>query len=689
VTIDLDADAVIVAGVNGSGKTSLFDAVLWALSGSIDRLSDEPVDLVSRYSPSGEARVEVVISGDDSIATVIRRFDGQEHLSVQRDSGPPVTGPAAEAALIDLLWPDAKSSADPVKALTRSLTRATYLQQDDVRQFVEADSEQERFQVVGDLVGVGRIAELQRQLEASRNSWTRATTTLTNDLEPFLAQRTSIREQVGRLQSLQVEGDMQAEFVSWRQALDTAVGSGVGIVLIERTAEELDRGLNLLLSREQAEARRVPALQRLATHLSTSRPEAPDVALLQAALVAAETRAQTASEQLASAEQQAAVERRVHVELTERTESLRALAQLALRHLGDVCPVCGQTYDQSQTTSRLQHLLDDANAPASGPQLPDLAAAASELEAAERDLSAARATLRAAQTAVQAQAEWDTRLGLLAEEAGLNAESLTAQDTASLLAEAQSSVTSIRQLRARGEQLSLGIARTAELAQREELEQQLTALDAAIAERQAVIDARKETGDVATQIINALRTASSSVVGAELERIEPLLQRIFATVDPHPSFRVVSFLTRTVRGHGQMWTQIDDASGSAPVQEPALVLSSSQLNVLAVVMYLSLNLAIPTLPLQLVALDDPLQSLDTVNLLGLADLLRRVKATRQVIVSTHDNHLADLLERKLRPVSPDQRTVRVNLQGWTLEGPSIEQSDVPQDAGPLRLVASA
>ena len=157
------------------------------------------------------------------------------------------------------------------------------------------------------------------------------------------------------------------------------------------------------------------------------------------------------------------------------------------------------------------------------------------------------------------------------------------------------------------------------------------------------------------------------MVGAELERIEPLLQRIFATVDPHPSFRVVSLLTRTVRGRGQMWTQLDDVPSSVSVQEPSLVLSSSQLNVLAVGVYLSLNLAIPTLPLQVVALDDPLQSLDTVNLLGLADLLRRVKASRQVIVSTHDTNLAALLERKLRPVSPDQRTVRIDLNGWTLE----------------------
>ena len=186
-----------------------------------------------------------------------------------------------------------------------------------------------------------------------------------------------------------------------------------------------------------------------------------------------------------------------------------------------------------------------------------------------------------------------------------------------------------------------------------------------------------------------MRAASSSVVTKDLERIEPLLQRIFATVDPHPSFRVVSFLTKTVRGKGQLWTTLDDVAGSVSVQDPALVLSSSQLNVLAVAVFLALNLAIPTLPLQVVALDDPLQSLDTVNLLGLADLLRRVRATRQVVVSTHDERLANLLERKLRPVSGDQRTVRIDLRGWTPEGPSVEQKELPQDVGRLRLVATA
>jgi hypothetical protein len=185
-----------------------------------------------------------------------------------------------------------------------------------------------------------------------------------------------------------------------------------------------------------------------------------------------------------------------------------------------------------------------------------------------------------------------------------------------------------------------------------------------------------------------LRTASTRIVTEELDRIGPLLQRIYASVEPHPSFRAVRFLTSISRGHGRVWTTVVDEAAEKVVNEPSVVLSSSQLNVLAVSTFLSLNLAIETLPLQVVAMDDPLQSLDTVNLLGLADLLRRVRASRQVLVSTHDERLSDLLSRKLRPVAAGERTRVIRFDGWTREGPIVEQYDIPRDVAPLKLVAA-
>ena len=66
--------------------------------------------------------------------------------------------------------------------------------------------------------------------------------------------------------------------------------------------------------------------------------------------------------------------------------------------------------------------------------------------------------------------------------------------------------------------------------------------------------------------------------------------------------------------------------------------------------------------------------------LGFANLLRRVRASREVIVSTHDERLADLLARKLRPVAFGERTRVVRFDAWTRDGPIVEQYDVPMDA---------
>ena len=95
VTLDLDADAVIVSGVNGTGKTSMFDAILWALTGSIERLHASPADLINKYSPSGEARVQLVLERIDRAPVIIvRRFDGDTHLSVDGGESEQAVGAA-------------------------------------------------------------------------------------------------------------------------------------------------------------------------------------------------------------------------------------------------------------------------------------------------------------------------------------------------------------------------------------------------------------------------------------------------------------------------------------------------------------------------------------------------------------------------------------------------------------------
>ena len=118
--------------------------------------------------------------------------------------------------------------------------------------------------------------------------------------------------------------------------------------------------------------------------------------------------------------------------------------------------------------------------------------------------------------------------------------------------------------------------------------------------------------------------------------------------------------------------------------DPLLVFSSSQANVAALTYFLALSWAADAKGVPFLLLDDPLQSMDDVNALGFSDLCRHVRRRRQLIVSTHEQRLASLLERKLTPRSSKQRSRVLQFTGWDREGPTIEQADVePESVGYL------
>jgi DNA repair exonuclease SbcCD ATPase subunit len=687
VDLDLDADAVVIVGANGSGKTSLFDAILWALSGTVPRLDGGEETLLSRFSPTGEARVELVLAAADGRPLqVTRRWDGETTVSINDDDDQ-LRGPSAEARLLERLWPDARTASNPRDAFARALTRGVYLQQDLLRQFLDADDEQQRFVVVGEMVGTGRVAELQRQLETGKTNWTRSTNVLATELQPLEARRATILQRLERLG----DGPAGAEAAagSWSDWV-TRARDYVAVPELSGESQDAARVLDGALKELQALQlqieRRVGSIGQLAGHLNAGPPQAVATDPLRLAVAVAEKSALDVRERLRLAQEQAAAQRRRQTETRAAADELKTLAQLALRHLGENCPVCSQEYDVVATQERLEQLLRDEGG--STPEtVIDVGSLAAEAEASERALAEATAALRQGEQAAHALAEWQRTRDQLVRDAGLSETDDLVREAAAAADALRARAEGIQELRNNGDELSLQLARTGEVALRAQLERELASLQPEIAARAAAILSRGETGEIAAEIAAALREANSEIVAAELQRVAPVLQRIYATVDPHPAFRAVTFLTKTVRGRGRLWATLDDATAEVTVNEPARVLSSSQVNVLALSVFLALNLGIDTLPLDVVGLDDPLQSLDDVNLLGFVDLLRRMKGRRQILVSTHDPKLGALLSRKLRPVSETERARLITLEGWTRDGPSVIQDDVPRDPKRLRLVA--
>jgi len=101
--------------------------------------------------------------------------------------------------------------------LASVLARGVYLQQDLIRHFVEAATDQERFTAVSELVGAGRVTELQASLERAKKAWSTAANQRDDEVNP-LRERLAVIE--GRLAESADQASRGGEAItseSWAQ----------------------------------------------------------------------------------------------------------------------------------------------------------------------------------------------------------------------------------------------------------------------------------------------------------------------------------------------------------------------------------------------------------------------------------------------------------------------------------------
>lgn len=693
--IDLSADAIVIIGANGNGKTSLFDGLLWGLCGRIPRLSSNDNELVSRFSEEGQARVELGLHDPmtGERVAITRSFDGTEGRLTLATSDATLHGPTAEGKLLDLIWPDASQASKPRDALASVFTRSLYLQQDMVRQFVEADSDTDRFAAVSELVGAGRIGELQASLERSKKAWTTATNQRRGELHAEQSRLAALESRLAELESTigreapPMAGDTWSE---WWEALEAA---GITTPRVEAASTEAPAALERAMKELEGLRRTAERRQRALAGLSAEQKEFSSKVLSEVEPVRLRlggVRKERDDLKIAIAKEQERLAeiRRLQAALAEKTAQLQALADIALRNLGDRCPVCDQTYDQHATKERLEHLKSGAvglpAAPAGSERLTELLSALAEKES---QYAATEGELRTAEAEGAVRAAAQRSLEQRWKELGYD----TPLDRAALsqaIGGTESFLNSLGELLRKGEAHALRLAQQSAGGAAAEMRGEVDTLRRACAGMEREVVGRDATGAEVQVVIEGLRLAASALVEDRLNSIAPLLQGIYTRMDPHPAFRLVRFLSRIVGGRGRLSTVVSDPIEKVQSESPATVLSSSQVNALAVSVFLAMSIGAPRPPLQVAILDDPLQSLDDINLLGLVDLLRQIKGRRQLMVSTHDARFGNLLGRKLRPTSGEGRTIIIELSNWSRTGPEVAVREVHSDPVPLRLCAT-
>ena len=130
-----------------------------------------------------------------------------------------------------------------------------------------------------------------------------------------------------------------------------------------------------------------------------------------------------------------------------------------------------------------------------------------------------------------------------------------------------------------------------------------------------------------------------------------LINTIYRKIDPHPDFKRIDFsCSFPENGNPKLQVYITDEDGNNIVS-PTLSFSSAQINVLSLSIFLAkaLNTTKAGNSVDCIFIDDPVQSMDSINVLGVIDLLRSISVNlgKQIIISTHDDNFHALLKKKL------------------------------------------
>jgi DNA repair exonuclease SbcCD ATPase subunit len=657
VEIDLDADAVIVRGDNGTGKTSLIDALLWLFTGSLPHLAERqrgvpnPEDVVvNRYNSSGDARVMLTVAVDHERRAFTRTGRQDEtQLIAARSNGETASGSRAAELLATSF------EFDTLEELQRAVATWGVLRQDALRAALDVTGGA-LYERLSGLIG---LKEVSRFVEACE----RSAEALVTHREKAERELSDAEEQRERMLALLRKAQVALGLAEERGEILTH-----GLLLANRSlgsVVELERPTAVEVTHVARAGTVLRELHRHAWVVVESEREMPLPRVTPGELARATQEARVAAEEAD----------RVLAEVS----NLSRMAHAARHLLGDRCPVCEQTIDADVVAAHLDALTGDASGV--GPRV----------RATQYARVEAEGRLSGLETRFQIQEEVAARAA--AGRADLRAFAGKVGDVLTLEASGDDEDfeelldglrEAIEHLRVAQQEVDYGPGRVARA-------------EAHVEEAERSVDAAREQLDLvdtrhrhAIKLARAAAGVSHALTAEALEKLAPSFAEVFDRLSPNPAFTEL-YAKQVVSWKGtQVVPMVRDGDRGVEAN-PVLIFSEGQLNVVALSYFLGMALTAREATLPFLILDDPLQSLDVVAILGFSDLCRHIRDERQLIVTTHDRRFADVLERKLTPrVDPAaDAAVRTSLivhhlNGWTRGGPIVETE--PQEPQPVEFI---
>ena len=622
VRIDFGGGFTVITGRNGVGKSTLCDAVEFAITGLIEKYAVEKAAKESLadylwWRGAGTPKAYYVT------ASFVRDNGEPFTITRTRESGADRSPEEIHKALC--------SGPAPDDAL-RQLTRTSIIRDEWIAALSLDLSETERFDLVrsalGALEGSEAAAKAREIVTAADAAHTRneaAYETTRTRLGERLTQQTEIQATLSR------SGDVSAALATVAAAVPDAPTEMIARLESARGALADGRARTARMTEAVEAGRKLRALQQTFNAPDAVAARASAIAELETSREAKDTAyaAITAAEALLAREEDADAVAASLAILVEHGESLGV-------H-DEHCPLCAAHRTSEEFAIGLAAARRRISSLASGVQEARATLAAASDEArevsatfvmAEADVAAHQAEERILREAERAHAaffeRWNIDRGFLNDPDALEGHLETERDRlinlerALLVLEASQSVSRMTSVERNIEGL------------REELDK----LADAVSQSQAA-------ASFARDIERSVKRVSAEIIDERLAQISPLLNELYQRLRPHADWRTIEY---SIRGDVKRFLSLKVGDGL----NPQFVFSSGQRRAAGLAFLLSVHLARAWTPLRSLLLDDPVQHIDDFRALHLVEVLAALRLDhRQIICAVEDPALADLLCRRL------------------------------------------
>jgi chromosome segregation protein len=655
----------VITGRNGVGKSTVFDAVEFAITGSIDKYSVEKAakESLSDYlwwRGEGVPKAHYVIVsflGDDGKPFTITRT---------RESGCDRSPEDIEVALCSGPVPD-----DVLKQLTR-----TSIIRDEWIAALSLDlTETERFDLVRAALGAMEGSDAGRR---AKEVVAAAEANYTKDEAAYEAARARLADRLTQQSELHTALARSGDIFSALKVVAAAAPSAPPELTAQLSAARA------ILANGRARLGRMSEAVQLGRDLAAARYvyNNPDVVAARAAAAAAHEAAQRDNE----AAQKAVSDAEQRLVREEEMDAVAASLALLVEHgetLGlhdDHCPLCAAHRTSQEFAAGLAIARERVTSLSSG------------VQAARDDLASAKANarepgLRLQKTAATVQAHADDLQRLRAQEAAhvefydhWKLDHAYIQGSEGL----ELAVASERDRLIDLERAMLVVEASQAVSQISSVESNIAVLRDEIEKLARAVGQSQSAVTVAREIERSVRRVSAEIIDERLAQISPLLNELYQRLRPHADWRTIDY---SIRGDVRRFLSLKVGDGL----NPQFVFSSGQRRAAGLAFLLSVHLARAWTPLRSLLLDDPVQHIDDFRALHLVEVLAALRSDgRQIICAVEDPALADLLSRRLLSTTT-QGGRRVDIELGPLGATSVvmEREIYPMPVGVLRGVNSA